>query len=122
MGKTDARDRGAIVKDDPRTEPPPRTAAEIAGNIKLGGRARKLLGPELSPGAFLKALVEGHHHADAIRFMAHSMVAREAVWWACLCARHPETRPLPEAEHAALRAAVRWVLEPTRDHQQASGA
>jgi hypothetical protein len=47
------------------------------------------------------------------------MRPREGVWWLCLCTRHVgDSTKLSEPEQAALRAAVRWVLQPDADHQQ----
>lgn len=108
----------------PPVTDPERTADEICQNVRIGMRARKLLVAGMKPGQFLAVLVEHRLHADAIRYMAHALLNREAVWWACLCARAAEADALEsmQAEHRqALGAAVRWVLEPTEAHRQAAG-
>jgi len=107
----------------PEAEAPPsaRTADEICRNIRLGPRSRKLLAPGLKPGQYLSLLVENRLHADAVRYMAHALLNREAVWWACLCTRSTvgeNLSTMPEAQRQGLGAAVRWVLEPTEAHRQ----
>ncbi|WP_435020426.1 DUF6931 family protein [Tundrisphaera sp. TA3] len=103
------------------TTPSTRTAAAIGLEAKLGRRARSLLTDELRPGQYLSLLIRGRHHADAIRFMAHSLLNREAVWWGCLCARHALGESPAPAHRDALGAAVRWVIAPTDDHRREAG-
>lgn len=99
---------------------PDRTADEICRDVRLGARAKKLLVVGMKPGQFLTLMVEHRLYADAIRYMAHALLNREAVWWACLCTRsgaeNLEAMPAPQRE--ALGAAVRWVLDPTEAHRQ----
>ena len=47
---------------------------------------------------------------DMLQLLAHSLPAREAIWWACLSARDilPRGAPLP----ACLTAAEAWVYQP----------
>lgn len=113
-----------IAGGAPPTTVPERTAEEICKNVRMGMRARKLLTAGMKPGQFLTILVENRLYADAIRYMAHALLNREAVWWACLCARAVEADALeamPVEHRQALGAAVRWVLEPTEANRQAAG-
>ena len=103
------------------TPPPPRTAAEISAEVTLGRKARSLLAPDLRPGQYLALLIRHRLHADAIRYMAHSLLNREAVWWASLCVRHALDDQAPAAHRAALGAAVRWVIQPDDVHRRAAG-
>src|SRR5262249_32690793 len=109
-----------VVKTEPAT-PPPRTAADVAATIQLSPPARQLLEPNMAPGDFLKRLIKGNLYGDTIRLMAHALRRREAVWWACLCARHVAAEKMPPAEHEALKAAVHWVLDPKEETRQAAG-
>jgi hypothetical protein len=52
---------------------------------------------------------------DAARLAAHALPKREAVWWACMCARAVPLPNLPEADAAALAAAEAWVRKPSDD-------
>src|SRR4051794_30070786 len=104
------------------TANPPRTAAEIGREVALGRRARSLLGADLRPGQYLARLIQGRHHADAIRFMAHSLLNREAVWWSCLCVRHSLREDAPPEHRRALGAAVRWAINPSDANRREAGA
>lgn len=95
-------------------------AAEVCEQCPLGDAAKKLLRPELTPSQYLTALMEQQLDLDAIRFLAYALPKREAVWWACLCARsaHGPTPPQPTA--AALQAAEKWAADPSEDHRRAA--
>jgi len=99
-------------------------AAEVCAALQLTPEARRLLGQDDPPAAFLGALVEAGLYTDAVAFMAHGLPKREATWWACLAARTalpPEPEP---ALTAALEAAEAWVYKPTdaaRRDAQAKG-
>lgn len=99
-----------------------RTAAVLCEPIPLTDEGRALLADGLKPVAFLRLLVEHGHYADAIRMLAHGMLPRQAVWWACLCVRHAGESDLPPAERAALQAAIAWVVDPSAANQQAAKA
>ena len=57
-----------------------------------------------APG-FLRWLVAGDHHVEAIRYLAHALPSREGVWWACTCARRALGSQPPPQDVAALEAA-----------------
>ena len=52
---------------------------------------------------------------DAVRLAAHALPKREAVWWACMCARAVIVADLPGADAASLEAAESWVRRATDD-------
>ena len=60
----------------------------------------------------LESLLAADRMADALRLIAHALPKREAVWWACMCARAvPALQPSPlDAE--ALVATELWVRRP----------
>lgn len=96
------------------------TAAEICGRFELAPESKPLLEPKASPREFLDALVSSRHFPTAIRFLAHALPPREAVWWGSLCVKHVSDGALPAPETEALKAAVVWVLEPTEKSRQAA--
>ncbi|WP_133405435.1 DUF6931 family protein [Parashewanella tropica] len=49
-------------------------------------------------------------HSEAIKFLAHGMPIREAVWWAVICAE--QRKDWNDKELAAIGAARAWVKEP----------
>ena len=90
--------------------------------IGLGKRARLFLRPELTARQYLGRLLVHGQYPDAIRFQAHTLPKREAVWWACLCLRSVSDPMRLPKQAEALKAVVRWVMEPGETNRQAAGA
>jgi hypothetical protein len=100
---------------------PAKTAAEVCQRFPLGEDAKKLLRDGMTPPQFLAVLTEKQLAVDAVRFLAHALPKREAVWWACLCTR-TAVGPSPEpAAAAAVQAAEKWVADPSEDNRRAAG-
>jgi hypothetical protein len=57
---------------------------------------------------------------DAVRFLAHALPRREAVWWACTCARLTLPRDASPDIAASLQAAEAWVFQPTEENRRAA--
>ncbi len=100
--------------------PPCPPAADIAANCFLTEPARRLLRDGLPADAFLGLLRERGLLPDALRFLALALPRRVAVWWGCQCAWHLKGAEEPAPSLAALRAAVRWVLDPSEDNRRAA--
>ena len=64
-----------------------KTATEVCKHFPLGEEAKKLLRDGQTPAQFLDVLIEKQQFPDAVRFLAHALPKREAVWWAWFCAR-----------------------------------
>jgi hypothetical protein len=94
------------------------TTADVCRRFKLSDAAAALRRDGLSPRQFLDLLVQAQHFPDAVRFLAHALPKREAVWWACQCARLTSGPGAPE-KLAALEAAEKWAIEPTEEHRRA---
>src|ERR1044071_4286955 len=68
--------------------PPSRGTAELSTVADLGDAARAIASIQTPPPkAFVAMLLERELHVDAVRFLAHGLPRREAVWWAWVCAR-----------------------------------
>jgi hypothetical protein len=93
-----------------------RTAHEVCERFDIGDDARKLLKPEATPLQYLELLQGKKFHAAAIQFLAHALGKREAVFWACVCARDSGMAP----DAAALRAAETWVADPSEKNRRAA--
>lgn len=101
---------------------PPRPPVKLASAVLETVLERADLAPEAAAtaagapdaAAALLRIVQAGMMADAARFMAHALPKREAVWWACMCARAtvPEA---PPADAAALVAAEAWVRKPEEE-------
>jgi hypothetical protein len=96
------------------------TAQEIGSQCPLSDDGKAELKPEMPPVAFIDALAGKGLHVDAFHFLARALPKREAVWWACLCARTltPDTAK-PEMV-AALRTAEAWVFKPSEENRRAA--
>ncbi len=98
-------------------------AAAVAASVPtLEEPARAALRPEHSPRQYVDALTKAGLLADAVRFLAHALPRREAVWWAAQCVRLvPKFTADPKAA-AALAAAEAWAAAPTDEHRRAAFA
>src|SRR5438552_12611549 len=65
----------------------------------------------MTPRQFLDLLLEKGRLIDAIRYFAFALPKREAIWWACQCARQGYGANVPPKAAAALQAAEKWVSE-----------
>jgi hypothetical protein len=100
----------------------PGLAAEVVATTPLEPPAKELLRPDHSPKQYLDALTQAGHLADAVRFLAHVLPRREAVWWACQCVKAVPELPKNEKTVAAVAAAEAWAAGPTDDNRRAAQA
>lgn len=99
--------------------PPGRGTAALCAVSDLGDDAKAMLSGDVpAPRAYLAQLLERELHADAIRFIAHALPRREAVWWAWVCARKVAGAEPAPAIKAALDATERWIVQPTEEHRR----
>jgi hypothetical protein len=106
--------------DIPPAAPP--APAEVAKAAELKGEALALLHPEHGGREFVTALLNAELFPDAVRFVAHALPKREAVWWALLCAREA-AGDAPSADvRAALDATDVWVRHPADEQRRAAMA
>jgi hypothetical protein len=89
--------------------------------IGIGRTAKLYLRPEITPRHYFARLLVHNEPGDAVRFQAFSLPKREAVWWACLCLRSVSDPMRKPKQAEALKAVVRWVLDPSEEHRQAAG-
>ncbi len=90
-------------------------AAPIAQPLELSEEALQLLNSQMIPADYLTLLMEKTLFVDAIKFLAHVLPKREAVWWACLCARNTLTDDSPVTDIKAIELAEAWVYKPTQE-------
>jgi hypothetical protein len=99
-----------------------RSAAEVGRKVKLGEAAQALLREPQTPRQYVDALAAAGHFADAVQFLAAALPKREAVWWACWCARQGYGKTAPAPAAVALTAAEKWVLDPSDANRRAAHA
>lgn len=97
--------------------------AALLPKAGLSGEAAPLLAGVAATGAALEALATAELLVDATRLIAHALPRREAVWWACMCARStlPPER-LPDTDRAAIEAAEAWVRSQADEVRRAAFA
>ena len=98
------------------------TAAEVCAAFTLDDEAVPLLKNGMAPRDFLEAVLAGKQYVAAIDFLAHALAPRDSIWWGCLCLQHALGGTLSDADKAACKAAVRWILTPTEENRAAAGA
>ncbi|WP_424813019.1 DUF6931 family protein [Roseococcus sp. YIM B11640] len=80
--------------------------------LELDSDCAALLTGLADAGGGVARLAEAGRMPDAMRLLAHALPKREAVWWACMCARAvPALEPVP-LDLEALNAAEAWVRKP----------
>ncbi len=99
-----------------------KTAAEVAKLCPLSDEAKALLRDGQTPKQLFEQLLAKPLYLDAIRLLAATLPKREAVWWACLCARQAHGANPPAKIAAALTAAEKWVADPSEDNRRACQA
>lgn len=98
----------------------PKKATDICATLGVNVDASPLLREGMTPEQFLAALLEQAEYVEAVTFMSCALPKREAIWWACLCARRSAEADLSGADKSALNAAVRWIKEPNDEHRRAA--
>ena len=96
--------------------------AEILEHSEASDDAMALLKPDRTARAYFETLVKRKLYGDAIRFLAHVLPAREAVWWAWSCARDAAGDEPPARVMTSLDTTKRWILEPSDENRRAAFA
>ncbi len=112
------------MQDDVLTKLPPRPPAEVCKEfeLELEPEVEALVQEELTHSELLRRLIEGGQHTAAVRYLAHALPKREAVWWACLCIRGTLLDTLKPEVLAVLEAAEAWARQPSDEKRRAAQA
>ena len=97
---------------------PQRSVADICEVAELGDKARSLVKPDQTPERYIELLVGCGEFPDAVRFIAHALPKREAVWWAWVCARKCAGAEPPPPVKASLAATETWIAQPNETNRQ----
>ena len=100
----------------------PSKTVTISTVAELGEEAMALVRPEMHPLDFVALLMEKALYPDAVRFIAHALPKREAVWWGWVCARRAAgDNPQPKIK-ASLEATEKWIAQPSEDNRRSAMA
>jgi hypothetical protein len=86
--------------------------APLLPRIELEPPSRVLLEGATSAAEGIRRLQREGRGIEACRIAAHALPKRQAVWWACMCARAAPDPAGNAADLAALDAAEAWVRRP----------
>jgi hypothetical protein len=89
--------------------------ADIGAVAELGDEAMGLLRPEIAPQDYVALLMSKKLYADAVRFVAHALPKREAVWWGWISAKRAAGADPPPKIKASLEATEKWIAQPDDD-------
>jgi hypothetical protein len=96
------------------------SAAGICEVAEIPDQARALLQPDMPPQRYVEVLAARAAFADAVKFLAHALPKREAVWWAWFCARRASgPNPAPVIQ-ACLSATEKWIAQPNEENRRAA--
>jgi hypothetical protein len=90
--------------------------------LELDAETAKLVEGAADADAGMAKLSEAGKLPEAIRLAAHALPKREAVWWACMCARSTPDPAVKPEDVAALEAAEAWVRRPEEAARRAAYA
>jgi hypothetical protein len=94
--------------------------AGIGDVAELGDEAMALLRPEMAPQDFVALLMSKKLYADAVRFLAHGLPKREAVWWGWISAKRSAGPEPPPKIKASLEATEKWIAQPDDENGRAA--
>jgi hypothetical protein len=96
--------------------------AEIAAVAELSEEATGLVRPDIAPPDYVALLMSKKLYADAVRFLAHALPKREAVWWSWISAKRAAGAEPPPKIKASLEATEKWIAQPDDDNGRVAQA
>jgi len=96
--------------------------APLLSRLELDGDGTAALDGAVRADEALARLEATGRLQEATRLVAHALPKREAVWWACMCARSVPDPAAKPADAEALAAAENWVRRPDEDNRRAAMA
>ncbi|MBP0464502.1 hypothetical protein J5Y09_11350 [Roseomonas sp. PWR1] len=96
--------------------------APLVPRLELDADGQKLLAGVADAATAIDKLLAADRAQDAVRLIAHALPKREAVWWACMCARSVPDAALPPEDRVAIDAAEGWVRKPDEAARRACQA
>jgi hypothetical protein len=90
--------------------------------LELDAECSAIIAGKPDAAAAISALADAARLPEAVRLAAHALPKREAVWWACMCARAVPDPAVTEQDLKALVAAETWVRRPDEANRRAAMA
>lgn len=86
--------------------------AATAAVAELSDEAMGLVRPDVAPQDYIALLMSKKLYADAVRFLAHALPKRQAVWWGWISAKKAAGGDPPPKIKASLDATEKWIAQP----------
>jgi hypothetical protein len=96
--------------------------AATAAVAELSEEAMGLVRPDIAPRDYIALLMSKKLYADAVRFLAHALPKRQAVWWGWISAKKAAGPDPPPKIKASLEATEKWIAQPDDDAGRAAMA
>jgi len=93
-------------------------AKDLVKHYELEDDAKELFKDSLKTTDFLDVLMSNELYMDAITLLSHSLPKREAVWWACICAKKHQEEVNDELFSQTIVAAEKWVYDPSEKNRR----
>ncbi len=93
-------------------------AKNVTKHFELNDVGINLLKDDLETTEFLDLLISNESYSDAINLLSHSLPKREAVWWACICAKQNAEQLNNELYDETLKIAEKWVYDPSEKNRR----
>lgn len=90
--------------------------------LELDAEGSAIIAGKPDAAAAMSALADAGRLPEAVRLAAHALPKREAVWWACMCARAVPDPSVADHDLKALAAAEAWVRRPDEASRRAAMA
>ena len=94
--------------------------APLLPHMELDASGQQLLDGAADAATGLERLQGAGRMVEAARIAAYALPKREAVWWACMCARATPDAKATGEDRAALDAAETWVRMPDEKARRAA--
>ena len=96
--------------------------APLIPRLELDAEGSAIIAGKPDAAAAMSALADAGRLPEAVRLAAHALPKREAVWWACMCARAVPDPSVADHDLKALAAAEAWVRRPDEASRRAAMA
>lgn len=93
-------------------------AKNVTQYFELNDVGTDLLKDDIETTEFLNLLISNESYTDAINLLSHSLPKREAVWWACICAKQHSEQLNNELYDETLKIAEKWVYDPSEKNRR----
>ena len=93
-------------------------AKDLTDHFDLEDHNLQYLDDEQSATELFEILLSNNQYIDAVKLLSHALPNREAVWWACICAKQHVKENSDELSFQSLCAAEKWVYDPSEKNRR----